>query len=200
MKNSFMGIIGFNAEPGAEPEEKSEDSFEKIKNFVRHEVTNVRELRDALTKELREVDDLLNNLLAIAHQTQELEKLAEKRNLIYAELIKESNRRASEIDIAKCDLQPGMIRELDTTISPMIEIILEETNRLLVEETHILFKESENQTVMQEIDKHSRELKSTVQRTRVQLASTLEELGKIHSTLEDLRAERAEREKNKIGF
>ncbi|MBI4918510.1 hypothetical protein HY837_01160 [archaeon] len=192
-----MGKIGFTEESSG----KVEDTFEEIKNFVRNEVTNVQEFKRSLSTELKKVDDLLNNLLTLAHQAQDLERMAEKRNLIFDELIKETNRRASEIDIAKCDLQLGMIRELDNNLSPMVSILIEELQRLFVEETHILFKESEeNQKVMHEIDKHSRYLINTVQKIKLQLGSTMEEVNRTYSVLEDLRVERAEKDKNKIGF
>lgn len=191
--------IGFGTK---KENEESEHSFEAIKTFIRHEVTTVEELKEALSKELKEIEDLENNLLALSNQVEELKKVFNKREELHEKLLEETNKRASEIDVEKCDAYLGMIREIDNnSIGPMLQILIQELGKIKIEETHVLYKASEeNRKVMDDLDKEARLLLNQVHAVRTKMNATMDEITRIYTVLEELRDERATRGKGKLGF
>ncbi|MBI5065355.1 hypothetical protein HZA97_03890 [Candidatus Woesearchaeota archaeon] len=191
--------IGFGAK---KEKDESEESFESIKTFLRHEVTTVEELKEALSKELKEVEDLEKNLLVLSNQVEELNKVFSKREEIYNKLLSETNKRASQVDIEKCDAYLGMIREIDNnSLGPMLQVLIQELGKLKIEETHVLYQAAEeNKKVMDELDKQARALLNEVHTVRTKLNSTMEEITKTYAVLEELREERTIRQKGKLGF
>ena len=180
------------------------EKIEQIQKFIQTEITSINEFESKIQKELREIDDLKYNFNIIKGQIESIRKLSINREKVIENIISENNKKKTDINLEKCKEYFQIITHIDNELTPMISKVYAELQKLFVDETHILYKESEdNRRAMHKIDDVVRKMAAEVHMINKRIEAYNSELQKISNELRHLEQERLRRPDKpagRIGF
>lgn len=132
-----MGSIGFGVEIKDASKPLSNDD---VLHLLRNGIRTYTQFADELTKELREVKHLEQNLKVLESQMIDINRLYDARTEIVRKLLLEKNKR-SMMDIELCKKYLELITHIDDELLPMSAKAYDELQRLVMPEIQIIAQE-----------------------------------------------------------
>ncbi len=199
-----MAKIGFlRADP--QTPAKEEHSLDAIDKLIKTEIYQLGAYESQIRIQLQSLEDLKNNFLHTEKIIESIEKLHQKREEIVTSIRFLKNKRPSEIDVDKIRSLFDMLNKLDNQISPMLQRANQELQKLIVEETHLLYAANrETKAIMDIINDEARKLQVTLKNIESNFYGRHAELTQINQEITALKQEKiiqqANQPQNKAGF
>jgi len=178
-------------------------TVDDAKQLISKEVVVCKDFEQRLLIELRELRDLEANLSVISDQMETVRKLIRAREETLATLFAEQSKMRTEVDTHQCEQYLQIIYHLDGELRPMTHRIYQELEKLRLNDTHKLYRESgTNVDRMHAIDKEVRSIAAEILQINRRVDSNDSELNMIQTELNKLNLERSNRNvpAHRIGF
>ncbi|MFP4567941.1 MAG: hypothetical protein ACLFN8_03270 [Candidatus Woesearchaeota archaeon] len=194
-----MTSIGFKkTTEGVKDELKTISNLEE---FIDKESKVLSNFATSLRYEFDELKHLESNFNVIRSHVQSLERQVEyKSDLIY-HFHKENSARILNIDNLKKIIH--LLKRVESQINEMSGVILSEIQKLLIDQTHVLYNMSDqNKKIMNSVDKGARDIKAKVLTLINRHKISFDELNRAEQQIFALERERknSENKPNSVGF
>jgi hypothetical protein len=152
----------FGFEQNNETLAKDINSIDELQEFLSKEVRQFSEFESQLITELKEVKHLESNLKELEIQMKAVNILMKQYNDLNQKLYFEMHKR-DIIDIKKCREYMSMLIRIKSELGPLNSKIVNESEKLFLQETHKIYSESENNKLkMSDIDNKARIITSKI--------------------------------------
>ena len=194
-------IIGFSRGD----EKKEEKALDNLENTLLILKSSSQSFEKIIIRELTEIRHLENNLELISSEIVKIEQHTKVKEKLVKDLFTESEKDTKDLNLDKCESFISSIQQLNQWLLPLIDKVWTELNKLKVNETHEIYKESkDNQKTMKQIDKKSRGLLSNLRIMHNSTNSLEQSILKAQQKIVKIKEERRLNSNNsntrKIGF
>jgi len=181
----------FKKKTGEKESFKVLNSLDNLDHFLKSDITSFQQFENDLTKQLKDLKDLEENMRVLAKQIITIKILANQREDLILKLLIEEEKDKKEINVVECSNIKVMIQKIDEHLLPMIETILTEVSKLFLKETRFLGKESDkNKDDMKQLDKEARVLNAEVKRISDYIKTSKSHLDRIFKFLKKIETKR----------
>lgn len=184
-----MGI-GFTSETKVAPKAELQ-TVEQVRELIKSEINTCEHFEQQIMIELKEIRHIKHNFQVIKSQLDSIRRLAKEREQLIERLLKEQGKRITMIDLDICRKLFEMIGVIDSELRPMLNKIFRELPVLLVDDMHIIYKESEeNRKEMDKINEEGRELMAEIRLIAQKIDSSADMLNEVVEKLNKISEDR----------
>lgn len=182
---------------------KKEEVVKDVQTLIKEDIRSLEEFQDLLVRELNDLGALTANIKLLEEQMMSIAVLYKKREELLKELTVELHK-GTKADLKTAKQMFNDIMSINAQLMPMVSIAHTEAQKLIVRETHRMYKKSAViRSTMHDIDEKAKKFSAELGYINSSLNGTEEMLKGLKLIIDQKEKEREARpkkKKGKIGF